>query len=80
MASTTRRGLLLLGQERASLAAILDMDTLTLAARFGSGVSFLEMLGLSGGMPTVVSVPKSRMQEAFLKMGVEQAEVTRLVG
>jgi hypothetical protein len=72
--------LLLLGQERASLAVILDMDTLTLAARYGSGVSFLDMLGLSGGMPTVVSVPKSRMQEAFLKMGVDQAEVTRLVG
>lgn len=72
--------LLLLGQERASLAMIVDMDTLTLAARYGSGVSFLEMLGLSGGMPTVVSVPKSRMQEAFLKLGVDQAEVTRLVG
>jgi hypothetical protein len=72
--------LLLLGQERASLAASVDMDTLTLAARYDSGVSFLEILGLSGGMPTLVSVPKTRMHEAFSKLGVDDSEVTRLVG
>lgn len=72
--------LLLLGQERASLAMIVDMDTLTLAAGYGSGVSFLEMLGLSGGMPTLVSVHKSRIKEAFQKLGVDHAEITRLVG
>jgi hypothetical protein len=72
--------LLLLGQERASLAASLDMDTLTLAARYDSGVSFLEVLGLSGGMPTLVSVPKTRMYEAFSKLGVDESEVARLVG
>jgi hypothetical protein len=72
--------LLLLGQERASLAASLDTDTLTLAARYDSGVSFLEVLGLSGGMPTLVSVPKTRMHEAFSKLGVDESEVARLVG
>ena len=72
--------LLLLGQERASLAASVDMDTLTLAARYDSGVSFLEVLGLSGGMPTLVSVPKTRMHEAFSKLGVDESELTRLVG
>jgi hypothetical protein len=63
--------LLLLGQERAGLAVVLDLDTLTLAARYGSGVSFVELLGLSGGMPTLVSIPKKRMQEALEKLGVE---------
>lgn len=72
--------LLLLGQERASLAMVLDLDTLTLAARYGSGVNFLELLGLSGGMPTLVSIPKTRQAEAFSKLGVAEAEVSRLVG
>jgi hypothetical protein len=63
--------LLLLGQERAGVAMVLDLDTLTLAARYGSGVSFLDLLGLSGGMPTLVSIPKKRMQEALDKLGVE---------
>jgi hypothetical protein len=72
--------LLLLGQERASLAAVLDLDTLTLAARYGSGVNFLQVLGLSGGMPTLVSVPKTRQVEAFAKLGVAEGEVARMVG
>jgi hypothetical protein len=72
--------LLLLGQERASLAVVLDLDTLTLAARYGSGVNFLELLGLSGGMPTLVSIPKTRQAEAFSKLGISEAEASRLVG
>jgi hypothetical protein len=72
--------LLLLGQERAAVAVVLDMDTLTLAARFDSGVSFLGLLGLSGGMPTLVSVPKTRMSEALAKLGVDAADTARLVG
>ncbi len=63
--------LLLLGQERAGMAMVLDLDTLTLAARYGSGVSFLDLLGLSGGMPTLVSIPKKRMHEALEKLGVD---------
>ena len=39
--------LLLIGQERAGLAIVLDLDTVSLAARYGSGVSLLELLGLS---------------------------------
>jgi hypothetical protein len=72
--------LLLLGQERASLAAVLDLDTLSLAARYGSGVNFLQVLGLSGGMPTLVSVPKTRQAEAFTKLGVADGEVAKMVG
>jgi hypothetical protein len=72
--------LLLLGQERASIAMVVDLDTLTLAARYGSGVNFLELLGLSGGMPTLVSVPRIRQAEAFAKLGIAEAEVAGLVG
>jgi hypothetical protein len=62
--------LLLLGQERAGLAMVLDLDTVTLAARYDSGVSFLDLLGLSGGMPTLVSIPKKRLEEAVEKLGL----------
>jgi hypothetical protein len=72
--------LLLLGQERAGLSMVVDMDTLTLAARFDSGVNFLELLGLSGGMPTLVSIPKKRLPEALTKLGVPESEQLRLVG
>lgn len=65
--------LLLLGQERAGIAATVDRDTLTLAARYGSGVSFLRLLGLSGGMPTLVSIPAKRFEEALQKLGVSEA-------
>jgi hypothetical protein len=72
--------LLLLGQDRASLAMVVDMDTVSLAARYGSGVSFLELLGLSGGMPTLVSIPKKRLGEALEKLGVASADVERVFG
>jgi hypothetical protein len=75
-----KTSLLLMGQERASLAAVLDKDTFTLAARFDSGVNFLDILGLSGGMPTLVSVSRTRMSEAFSKIGVAAGEAARLVG
>jgi hypothetical protein len=72
--------LLLLGQERAAIAMVVDRDTLTLAARFDSGISFLTLLGLSGGMPTLVSVQKERLLEALDKLGVNSADVQRIVG
>ena len=63
--------LLLIGQERAGIAMVIDLDTVTLAARYGSGVSFLDLLGLSGGMPTLVSIPKKRLAEALEKLGAK---------
>jgi len=66
--------LLLSGQERADLSVVLDLDTLSLAARYGSNVNFLELLGLSGGMPTLVSIPKKRMLEALEKLGVKDSD------
>jgi hypothetical protein len=72
--------LLLLGQERAGLAVIVDMDTVSFAARYGSGVSFLDLLGLSGGMPTLVSIPKKRMREGLEKVGVSGGDIAKLLG
>lgn len=62
--------LLLLGQEKEAVSVVVDRDTVTVAARFDSGKNFLTMLGLSGGMPTRVSVPKSRLREVLLALGV----------
>ncbi len=69
-----KTGLLLLGQERATVALLVDGDTLTLAAPFNSGINFLEMLGLSGGMPTIVSVHRDRLEDALTKLGVSAGE------
>ena len=70
--------LLLLGQERASMALLLDGDTLTLAAPFDSGLNFLEVLGLSGGMPTLVSVTKDRLPDALSRLGLPRSEIDAL--
>ena len=67
--------LLLLGQKRADTAVVLDRDTVTLAAPFDSGISFLALLGLSGGMPTLVSIPKAGMVEALRRLGVSPGEI-----
>lgn len=62
--------LLLIGQEREPVSVIIDRDTVTVAARFDSGLNFLKLLGLSGGMPTRVSVPRSRLGELLHALGV----------
>jgi hypothetical protein len=62
--------LLLLGQEKEPVSVVIDRDTVTVAARFDSGKNFLTLLGLSGGMPTRVSVPKSRLREVLVALGV----------
>ena len=62
--------LLLLGQEREPVSVVIDRDTVTVAARFDSGLDFLKLLGLSGGMPTRVSVPKTRLGDLLLALGV----------
>ena len=67
--------LLLLGQKRADTAVVLDRDTVTLAAPFDSGINFLTLLGLSGGMPTLVSIPKNGMAEALRRLGVRVGEI-----
>jgi hypothetical protein len=56
---------LLLGQERAAIALVYDDQTVTVAAGFDSGIDLLKLLGVSGGMPTRVSIPRSRLNEAI---------------
>jgi hypothetical protein len=62
--------LLLIGQEREPVSIVVDRDMLTVAARFDSGLNFLALLGLSGGMPTRVSVPKNRLSDLLDALGV----------
>lgn len=63
--------LLLLGQQRARISVAADPGTVTVAARFDSGVNLLEMFNLEGGMPTVVSFPAGRLDEILEKLGFE---------
>jgi hypothetical protein len=70
--------LLLLGQRRADIAIVLDRDTITLAAPFDSGINFLSLFGLSGGMPTLVSIPKTEMSRILTQVGVAASDVATL--
>jgi hypothetical protein len=72
--------LLLIGQERAPISAVVDGDSVTFAARFDSGVNFLETFGISGGMPTVISLQRSRLEQALAALGVKPGEARRLAG
>jgi hypothetical protein len=82
--ATDRKGpydkthLLLLGQARARVAIVVDNDSATFAAPFDSGVDFLKLFGLSGGMPTVVSVPRTRVAEGLAGLGVRAADAARV--
>ncbi|MBW2523044.1 MAG: hypothetical protein JRI23_02660 [Deltaproteobacteria bacterium] len=66
--------LLLLGQEQAPMAAVVDGDTVTFAAAFDSGIDFLSLLGLSGGMPTRVSIQRHELAAALRTLGVPNPE------
>jgi hypothetical protein len=56
--------LLLLGQQRAPVAIVSDAGNATIAASFHSGLDFVELLEIGGGMPTRVNVPRKRLPEA----------------
>jgi hypothetical protein len=65
--------LLLLGQERAPMAAVIDDETVTFAAPFDSGVDFVARFGLSGGMPTMVSIHTSKLEDALAALGARRS-------
>ncbi len=71
--------LLLIGQEREPIAMVLDRDTINLATRFDGGVNLLKLLGLSGGMPTRVSVPRKRLAHTCEALGVQVSAVEALL-
>jgi hypothetical protein len=67
--------LLLLGQQRAKMALVVDAETATFAAPYDSGVNFLERFGLSGGMPTLVSIHRAKLADALVALGVDDSEL-----
>jgi hypothetical protein len=72
--------LLLIGQERERVALVIDNDTVTLAAAFDSGLNFLTMLGLSGGMPTRVSVGRAALGDVYRALGVDPQQAEAALG
>lgn len=69
--------LLMLGQERARAACVIDGDSATFAARFDSGINFLALFGISGGMPTVVSIQRSKLAAALAALAVPPGDIDR---
>jgi hypothetical protein len=67
--------LLLLGQERAAVAVVKDAGSLSIAADFDSGLDFVKLFELGGGMPTRVSIPESRLEEVFGKLAQATAHL-----
>ena len=60
-----KTSLLLLGQEIAKVSLVHDESTVTVAARFDSGIDLVKALGLNGGMPTRVSVSASKLENVI---------------
>ncbi len=67
--------LLLLGQEREQISVVVDRENVAVAARFDSGIDFLALFGLDGGMPTRVSLPRRRLREMLDALGVDSSDV-----
>jgi hypothetical protein len=65
--------LLLIGQERAPVAVVRDSGSLTIAADFESGLDFVKLFELGGGMPTRVTVPEARRAEVMSKLAAAVA-------
>lgn len=71
--------LLLMGQEREPIAMVVDRDTINIATKFDGGVNLLSLLGLSGGMPTRVSVPRKTLPDVCDALGLRLSEVEGIV-
>ncbi|TPV97145.1 MAG: hypothetical protein B7733_00970 [Myxococcales bacterium FL481] len=65
--------LLLIGQRRATVAIVTEEGNTTIAAPFHSGLNFVELLDLGGGMPTRVNVPESRLPLALARISATLA-------
>ncbi len=57
--------LLLLGQQKATVSVVVEAGNATIAAPFHSGLNFVDLLELGGGMPTRVNIPKKRLPDAL---------------
>lgn len=69
--------LLLLGQQKAAVAVVRDAGSLSIAADFESGLDFVRLFDLGGGMPTRVSVPEARYEEVMRKLAEATAHLPR---
>lgn len=78
-AAVDKTQLLLLGQEREGIAMVIDGDSVTLATRFDAGIDLLKMLGLSGGMPTRVSVPRKRLDQVCTALGIRSIDLDAVI-
>ena len=58
---------------------MIDGDNVTFAAGFESGVNFLTLFDISGGMPTRISLQRSKLEPSLLALGVAPEEVRRIV-
>ncbi len=63
--------LLLLGQERANVAVVVDAMNVSVAAPFDSGLDFLALFGLEGGMPTRVSMARNSLDFVVDRLGID---------
>lgn len=70
-AKLDKTDLLLRGQERATIAIVVDQQNVAIAAPFDSGIDFLGLLGLAGGMPTRVSLPRKQLHDVLDRLGVD---------
>jgi hypothetical protein len=71
--------LLLLGQEREPVSVVLDRNNVSIAARFDSGLNFVHLFELEGGMPTRVSLPRKRLGEVLTRLKVDPSDVAAAV-
>lgn len=69
--------LLLLGQERAPVSVVIDQGSATVAAAFDSGYDFVKLLGLSGGMPTRVSISQKQLPTLLTALRVAPSDQQR---
>jgi len=66
--------LLLLGQKIATVAVVVDGGNVSVAAAFDSGLNFVELFELGGGMPTRVNVPRKRLDACLVLLRAALAE------
>ena len=63
-----------LKKKLAPVSVVLDAGNATIAADFDSGLDFVQLLDLGGGMPTRVNIPQKRLHDALRKIRAVLAE------
>lgn len=66
--SFDKTDLLLAGQTQADVAIVRHAGYIIVAASFDSGLDFVKLFDLGGGMPTRVSLPEARLDEVLRKL------------